>query len=51
MLVDENKRFLIGLLQQTITWYMVVGKLIIIPAHWDIRTKASQASLAQVSLF
>ena len=40
----------IGLLQQTITWYMVVGKLIIIPAL-DIKTKARQASLVQVSLF
>ena len=26
------EKYLIGLLQQTITWYMVLGKLIIIPA-------------------
>ena len=26
------EKYLIGLLQQMITWYMVVGKLIIIPA-------------------
>ena len=41
---------IIGLLQQTITWYMVAGTSLLFP-HWDIKTKASQASLVQVSLF
>ena len=30
---------------------MLEDKLIIIPPHWDIKTKASQAWLVQVSLF
>ena len=40
----------IGLLQQTITWYMVVGKLIIIPApgHSNKETWTSEAWLAFV---